>query len=100
MLENVRVVSHYFCQLRPFLMKLLLVLSCVHEHVLVLRFNDQILVPVAEELYIGHQVEVGLPEGVIALLVFVDHEEHQYELLPVAFLILMENLRVFYDDWT
>ena len=94
------MLSHYFCQLCPFFMKLLLVLSCVHEHVLVLRFNDQILVPVAEELYIGHQVEIGLPEGVITLLVLVDHKEHQYELLPVALMFLVENLRVFYDDWT
>ena len=68
-------------------MKFLLVFGSVHDHVSVLGFENQMLVPVAEELNIRHQVEIRLPEGVITLLVLVDHKEHQYELLPVALLI-------------
>ena len=81
------MLRHYFCQLRPLLMKFLLVLGSVHDHVPVLGFENQMLVPVAKELHIRHQVEIRLPEGFIALLVLVDHKEHQYELLPVALLI-------------
>ena len=87
MLENVRVFRHYFCQLCPLFMKFLLVFGCVHDHVSVLGFENQMLVPVAEELNIRHQVEIRLPEGFIALLVLVDHKERQYELFPVALLI-------------
>ena len=100
MLENIRVLRHYFCQLRPFLMKFLFVLGSVHYHVPVLRFDNQILVPVAEKLHIRHQVKVWLPKGVISFLVLVDHKEHQYKLFPIALLLFMKNLRVFHDNWT
>ena len=81
-------------------MKFLLVLGGVHDHVLVLGFDDQLLVPVAEKLGVRHQVEIWLPEGVITLLVLVDHIEHKCQLLPVALLLFRENLRVFCDDGT
>ena len=99
-LECVRVLRHYFCQLCPLLMKFLLVLGGVHDHVLVLGLDDHLLVPVAEKLSVRHQIEVWLPEGVIALLVLEDHIEHKCQLLPVALLLFRENLRVFFNDRT
>ena len=58
---------------------------------------DQLFGPVAEKLDVGHEVEVGLPEGLLTLQVLINQEHDQGQLLPVA-LLIAEDVRVLPDD--
>ena len=70
----------------------------VLDQVDILSLNDISIVPVAEELDIRHQVNVGLPEAVFSLLVLVNQIKCQSKLFPVAFFFAREKLRVLGDD--
>ena len=59
---------------------------------------DQVLLPMAEKLDIGHQIQIGLPEGIHTFLVLINYEYNEGELLPVSFLILLEHRGVLAED--
>ena len=72
MFKYVRVLGHALSEQSPLLKQFLLILMRVLYQVDILSLNDISIVPVAEELDIRHQVNVGLPEAIFSLLVLVD----------------------------
>ena len=79
--------------------QLFLVLDGCEDESIVLNCEDVVLRPIAEELDVRHQIEVRRPERIFSLLIFINDEDEKNELLPILALVLVEQVRIFFNHF-